>query len=368
MITIFPIRNETKKLLDTLPNIRGLFSKEIKKRQGTYQVFRLLDNPEYPNLKELLQVIEKLLTNEKYKEYVRSVLKEKDRMTFGDKINEVCLLHFLDAKGFEVETFDTQKGTSKVPEFKAQKNNHTYLIEIWTFHELYPYKAFFDLIYEGIKYLDINLYYEGTISIKQKYDIGDMTRFSYPEEFRERFKDDQGVLNSFINKMLTEIKQGIENGKRKFSYKITKKTEVTLNLRKISNNGRKRPISPKFPGTNCSTVNYFRPPVEFTRNEFFLKLGKKLKKNQLGERKKGINRIFMANFSGTSEGDRIVKGTSGAYDKRNLYEALDKWCKQKCSDLVDVFIPVVADLDYYLGEITYASNKNVSDEFINDFR
>lgn len=365
MITIFTIRDETRKLLATLPNVTGLFLKEIKNSRVTYQIFRLLDNCDFNHQNMLVEIIERLLTNKEYRPYVRSVLKEKDRMTFGDKINEVFLLYFLDVSGFKVDIFDAKKAALKVPEFKAQKNNHTYLIELWTFHEVYAYKAFTDLLFEGLKYMDNPLYFEASIRLQQVYDVGDADELYYQDVFREKFKD-QRVFNSSLNKFLARIKRGIENGKKKYSIKIGKNDKVVINIKNIAINGGKRYIDPQFPTTSFSTVEYFEEPPDY-KNEFYQKLKDKLNQKQLGLKEEGTIRLFMVNFSDTSEGGSLVRETCPPYHNKNFYEGLTTWCKQNCCGLTDLLVPVDASLDFCLGKITYSSNQEVRNDFEKDF-
>jgi hypothetical protein len=348
-----------------LPNIRGLFSKEIKNNQGTYQIFRLLDNVHYSHIAKLVELIEKLLNNKEYKKYIRNILKEENRITFGDKINELLLLNFLDMNKFKIETLDTKDAPKKKPEFKVQKNNNTYLIELWTFHELYGFKVYNDLLLQGLKYIDSHFGYEATISINLNYAIGNLSEFYYQNDFRDRFKD-QRVLNQSLNRFLHRIKRSIENGQIRFSTQIAKQVKITVNFSNVTTNKDARVISFIQPTTSFSTVDYFRDPADYN-NEFYKKLKDKLNQRQLGLKEEGTTRVFMANFSDTTEGRSLVRGTLPPCHNKNFTKGLSSWSDQNCFNFTDVLVPVDAALDFYLGEITYSSSQKTRNNFEKDF-
>lgn len=350
MKNIFPINID---VINDYPQIKLTMRKELDKETSSKQIFRLLDNLSCSSIKELVEYIEAFLSIDEYKEFIEKKINTTDYLTFKNNLKEIYLLDYLIKEGYQVSTYDNNKGDKSVPEFFASKNNQNILVEHYSPIELYGFDIFLRELEITLLYSPINIGFDICIQIKSNSNEYDWVKnHTIPFEINKRYSDNK-LREECINTIVSELLACSERTKTVKDYFIA--NDVYLNVEiKILDNPANRRYSLSTP--SYDSVRHFMN-LENSSGGFYKKLLNKINQGQLliTTTDESI-KVLLVDFEKSMGSDVLVEGLGNDFLSKSFYEGISSCSENDVSpEKVDLIFPVVSKMSdkYFVGNCIY---------------
>ncbi|TSA27101.1 hypothetical protein D4R71_02665 [bacterium] len=258
-------------------------------------IVRLLENTNYPNIAQCLHIIDKY--GERSDEIGENILNCNDPISFGRYLSELFLFVFLVEKlNDNVKSIRRIKG-KRTPDISIKANDWEFLIEIYTPMDFYGYQTFSKLIKQTLKNLDIDIGFD--IITKLESD-----NFSFAFDLPNLDKE----IYNWLENYKIEIIQFLQYANEGDYYDVelfSKAIIFTTTLNKVYKDKKVRSIVSNESTRSNDTKLFFeiQDPEEFSKTQWGLKIKSKLQRKQAGNKRDGVIRILVINFSFSDTSD-----------------------------------------------------------------
>jgi hypothetical protein len=351
----YPISKQVKAALKDFPNIAAS-ARIPSERHSDLEIVRLLDNQQYPWIRDLTFLIEETLPFSG--EIGKKVLHCKDQLQFSQAISEMYLLrHVYGFVGPDVfaTSFRRDQGGWDIT---AKVDDHELRIEVYTPEELAGHQLFDRLLSTILKYLDIPIGYYLDVKIGiQKTGSG----YNQRDLYYVYDTGNKDHVNEWLFEFEKRVKSWIkcESIKNRTNGQLTipgpgNGLRVVIHITRWAKDSRERCIRINWPTRSSDTELFFRntKPENIAKNEWGKKVRKKLFSTQCGEQSKGYTRVLVLNFILADTGwPEFISGSWFSTSFGNYISFITRGKKP-----FDVVIPAQLGFDCCFGKPAWISD------------
>lgn len=180
-------------------------------RKSPRQIFRVLANDHFPHLAELLERIDRVISQGFL---LPTLVRTSGGSNFESALAELRTAEQLLATGWLVEELEPTRGRESVPEFLVTKKGHAAVVEVYCPRTREGFDQLMDGLMHQVKNLDRALDYRFEINVEQLHRFGDDGRLLHVSPYELARALDNETRQRLETTLMSQINAQLDAGKQ----------------------------------------------------------------------------------------------------------------------------------------------------------